>query len=170
MPRTLRISPHQILTILRSDAEVFEVESVYEPGGAAPPPHFHPYHDETFEITDGTLHAVVDGQARDIPAGGTLDVRRGQVHAFWNVSTAPARVHWISRPAMDTDRWFTGLAQLAERAQQSGAGIDKYAFAMHAAAHRDTFRLAPGGRTYVGALATPLLAFAGRLTGHRAPG
>ena len=42
MPRTLRISPHQTLTVLRSDADVFEVESVYEAGGAAPLPHFQP--------------------------------------------------------------------------------------------------------------------------------
>jgi hypothetical protein len=73
---------------------------------------------------------------------------------------------------MSSDEWFTGLAELAEladRAQASGAGIDKYAFAMHAAAHRDTFRLAPGGRKLVGALATPALALTGRITGHRAP-
>lgn len=170
MSRTLRISPHQTLTVLRSDPDVFEVESVYEPGGAPPPPHFHPSHDETFEITDGTLHLDIDGQARDIAAGGTVTVRRGQVHAFWNVSNAPTRVHWLSKPAMACDRWFTGLAELAHRAGSSGGEIDKFAFAMHASAHRDTFRLAPGGNKTVGALVTPALALTGRLTGRRAPG
>lgn len=170
MARTLRLSPHQTLTLLRSDPDVFEVESVYEPGGAAPPPHFHPAHDETFEIIEGTLHVVLDGRARDIAAGDTLDVRRGQVHAFWNVSDRPTRVHWLSRPAMACDRWFTGLAELADRAQVSGGEIDRLAFAMHAVAHRDTFRLAPGGRKLAGALATPALAVVGRLTGRRAPG
>lgn len=170
MARTLRLSQHQTMTVLRSDPEMFEVESVYEPGGAAPPPHFHPHHDERFEVTEGTLHVVLDGQAHDIPAGEALDVRRGQIHAFWNVSDAPARVHWVSKPAMQCDRWFTGLAELADRAQTSAGEIDKLAFGMHAAANRETFRLAPGGRKLVGVLATPVLAVAGRLIGRRAPG
>lgn len=71
---------------------------IYQPGGA-PPPHLHPAHDETFEIVEGTLHAVVGGRTLDLSAGQGLEVPRGVVHCMWNVTDALTRVHWISTPA-----------------------------------------------------------------------
>lgn len=141
--RQLRISPTQTLEVLRSDREVFEVETTYAPGGVEPPAHYHPHHDEHFEILAGTVHAVVDGSAIDLAAGEHLQVRRGQVHAFWNVAQEPARVRWTSRPATQVDSWFTGLAALVATAMQTGQDIAPDAFAAHLAAHRDTFRPAP---------------------------
>jgi quercetin dioxygenase-like cupin family protein len=138
--RTLRISPVQTLIVIRSDADVFEVEAVYDGHGSRPPAHLHPSHDEDFRVLYGTLRAHIDGTDLDLDPGDTLSVRRGQVHTFWNVADEPARVHWISAPAMRCDSWFSALADMTARLQ--GRAADPQELAALRAAHSDTYRLA----------------------------
>lgn len=115
---TYRLSPHQTLTVRRSDAEVLEVEAAWTGGGALPPAHFHPSQDEHFEVLEGTLRVLLDGAEREVGAGEVLDIPRGTVHAM-TASDGPARAIWQTRPALRTESFFAGM----DAAQQSGGSL-----------------------------------------------
>ena len=53
MAETLRLTPHETVTIRESSPELLEVEGSWGPGGRAPPVHYHPAQDEHFEVLDG---------------------------------------------------------------------------------------------------------------------
>lgn len=140
----LKLGPHDSLEIRAASVEALEVEAAYRPLGSPPPAHFHPSQDEHFEVLEGTMRARVEGEERELPAGAVLDVARGQVHQMWNPGEAPARVRWVTTPALRTEEWFRTLDSLfAEggaipqgREVDFGALLEEYA---------DVFRLATEG-------------------------
>jgi quercetin dioxygenase-like cupin family protein len=109
MPETLRLGQHDSLEILSSTPEAFEIEATYSPGGSPPPAHHHPSQDEHFEVLAGAMRARVDGEEIELPEGGELDISRGQVHQMWNPGGKPARVRWLTTPALRTEEWFRAL-------------------------------------------------------------
>ena len=64
MADTLKLTPHETLTIRRSEPDLLEVEAVYGPGGSPPPAHLHPSQHERFEVLAGQIRARVDGEDR----------------------------------------------------------------------------------------------------------
>jgi quercetin dioxygenase-like cupin family protein len=57
MADTLRLTPHETVTIRSSSPELLEVEGEWGREGKPPPPHYHPSQDEHFEVLEGTLTA-----------------------------------------------------------------------------------------------------------------
>lgn len=69
------------------------------PPNGGPPPHYHLNEDEWFVVQKGTFSFLVEGEWREVTAGGTVYVPRKAVHTFRNsseqtgillVSTSPA--------------------------------------------------------------------------------
>jgi mannose-6-phosphate isomerase-like protein (cupin superfamily) len=141
MSERLSLGPHDSLEITSSTEEAFEVEASYRPGGSPPPAHFHPAQDERFEILEGAMRVVVDGEERLLEEGTEIEIGRGQVHRMWNPGSEPARVRWVTTPAGRTEQWFRTLDGLfredgaiaAGREVDFGALLEEYS---------DVFRLA----------------------------
>ena len=112
MGTTLKLTPIQSVTVVRSEPELLEVETEYAPQGIAPPKHFHPEQDERFEVLEGSLRVNVDGDERDLAAGETIEIPRKAVHQMWNPGDEPARVRWQTMPAGRTEQFFSSLDQL----------------------------------------------------------
>ena len=166
MTDTLKLTPHETLTIVRSDPEVLEVEASYGAGGKPPPPHLHPSQDERFEVLAGTLSARVDGVERELVAGEVLEIPAGTPHQMWNGSSEGARVRWETRPGGRTEQWFRAVDAAIRDAGGDMPG--PLAFAPLIDQYRDTFRLAVGPDWAVGP-AMKALGAVGRLRGHKSP-
>jgi quercetin dioxygenase-like cupin family protein len=166
MTDTLKLTPHETLTIRRSTVEVLEVEASYGPGGKPPPPHLHPAQDEHFEVLAGTLNARVGGEDRVLVAGEVLDIPAGTPHQMWNGSNEGARVRWETRPGGRTEAWFRAVDAAIRDA--GGRMPGPLAFAPLIDEFRDTFRLAVGPDWAVGP-AMKALGAVGRWRGRKPP-
>lgn len=139
-----------------SGGQLYEQRVRYEPGSPFPPSHFHPAQDETFEVESGAMVFVVDGEEQVVEAGGTIEIPRGTVHKARNGSTTDAAVvRWETRPALRSREFFVTASRLSQNPLDG---------AMLASEYRDVFRL-----NGPAALAVPVLASLGRLTGRRLP-
>jgi mannose-6-phosphate isomerase-like protein (cupin superfamily) len=146
-----------LTTAADSDGEVYEQRVEYLAGSPFPPAHYHPAQDEHFEVESGAMVFVVDGEEKRVSAGESIDIPRGTSHKARNESSEEsAIVRWETRPALRSEEFFAATATLA-----SGP-VDG---AVLASEYRDVFRLS--GPV---AVAVPVLALLGRLTGRRLPG
>ena len=165
MADTLKLTPHETLTIQSAAPEALEVEAVYGAGGSPPPAHLHPAQDEHFEVLDGELRARVGGVEQTLRPGDKLDIPRGTKHQMWNASAAESRVRWRTSPAGRTEQWFRAVDRLIR--ENDGKTPGPLAFGALLTEYDDTFRLAVGPEPLVRPAVAALGAL-GRLRGHRA--
>ena len=59
-----------------------------------PPPHNHLGLDEVFLVTEGEMEFIINGLPRTLRAGEFVDLPRGTVHTFRNVSDS--KCSWIN--------------------------------------------------------------------------
>src|SRR4051794_12322199 len=95
------------LLIVRNDGDVLEMEARYAGRGDMPPSHLHPGQDEHFEVLEGAVRTVIDGEERRHVAGGQFDVPAGTAHQMGG--DGPAVVRWEVRPALRTEEFFRRL-------------------------------------------------------------
>jgi quercetin dioxygenase-like cupin family protein len=112
------------LRLVRITAELLEMEATYSGEGAMPPPHFHPSQDERFEVLEGAVTVVVDGESRRHEAGEAFDVPAGTVHQMGG--DGQARVRWEVRPALRTADLFEAL-YTGEAMKDPPAFLERYA-------------------------------------------
>jgi uncharacterized cupin superfamily protein len=67
------------------------VDSVLPPGGGFRVPHWHENLDEVFYVLEGEIEYLLGEQWRRAPAGTTVVIPAGAIHAFRNESGRPAR-------------------------------------------------------------------------------
>jgi quercetin dioxygenase-like cupin family protein len=103
------------LRLVRITEDVLEMEGSYSGEGQLPPEHFHPRQDERFEVLEGAVRAVIDGEERRYVAGDTFAVPACAPHQM--AGDGPARVRWEVRPALRTAEFF-------ERAYSDNPGED----------------------------------------------
>jgi mannose-6-phosphate isomerase-like protein (cupin superfamily) len=127
----IRLGEREVLRVLHEDPELLALEATYEPGGSAPPAHFHPAQDEHFEVLEGGVRCKTPDGERDLRAGETIDIPRETVHQFWNPGDEPARVRWEVRPALRTRSFFSAIAAAPELEDKIKVVV----------AHDDVFRL-----------------------------
>jgi quercetin dioxygenase-like cupin family protein len=164
--RTLKLTPHESLTVRDSTPEVLEVEAVYAPGGKPPPAHYHPAHDEHFEALEGAVQARVDGNARTLEPGDTLTIPAGAVHQMWNPGDGVARVLWRSTPRGRAQEWFEAIDELYRHGRVGRNGMPSpVAFAALLKRYDDVIRLSAGPEPLVKA-GLAVLAPIGRLRGY----
>jgi quercetin dioxygenase-like cupin family protein len=161
MPETLQLTSSESITVRDHSPSELLVEAEYGPGGSPPPAHFHPAHAERFEVLEGELRTVVDGQERTLKTGDVLDVPVGAVHAMWNPGAEVARVSWASRPAGRTLEWFRAI-DAARRAQPEKEMPSLPVLATLLTRYDDVIRLSQQPRFVVGA-ALSALSLVGRL-------
>jgi quercetin dioxygenase-like cupin family protein len=61
------------------------------PPGGGPPPHYHTMEDEWFHVLEGRAAFFKDGQWTEVPAGTSVFMPKGTVHAFKNVGSTPLK-------------------------------------------------------------------------------
>ena len=163
MPETYHLTPHESVTVTSHSPDLLEVEGSWSANGSAPPPHFHPDQDERFEVLEGQLTAVVDGEQRALGPGDTLDVPRGAVHKMWNSSDGPTRAVWQTRPAGRTLDWWKAIDDLGRRHPPGRAGVPSPTrLAALLNEYDDVMRLATGPKPLVDAVLNGLAAIGRR--------
>jgi uncharacterized cupin superfamily protein len=73
------------------------IESELPPGGGFGIPHWHEDLYEVFYVLEGEIEYLLGAQWRRAPAGTTVFIPAGAVHAFRNASGRPAR-HLVGGP------------------------------------------------------------------------
>jgi quercetin dioxygenase-like cupin family protein len=100
---TLRL----IQTGAETDGELLEMEATYTGEAPMPPGHLHPQQAEHFEVLEGSIRAIVDGEERVYAQGDAFDVPAGTPHQMG--AEAPTRMRWEVRPALRTAEFFERL-------------------------------------------------------------
>src|SRR4051812_41291635 len=95
------------ITFVEASPERVVVEIAYDGNGVKPPTHLHPGQEERFEVIDGEINVLLDGERRTLRKGDTLLVPAGTPHQMW--ADAPARQRWETRPPLKTERFFETL-------------------------------------------------------------
>lgn len=90
-----------------TDGELLEMEATYGPANVLPPEHLHPSQDERFQVLEGAIRAIVDGEDRRYETGDHFTVPAGTRHQM--TGDGPARIRWEVRPAMRTAEFFERL-------------------------------------------------------------
>ena len=103
------------LKLLEITDELLVMEAGYSGESGMPPMHFHPNQDESFEVLEGAVRVVLDGEERRHETGDRFDVPAGTPHQM--TGDGPARVRWEVRPALRTAEFF-------ERMYSGNAGED----------------------------------------------
>ncbi|MEA2307985.1 MAG: hypothetical protein QOI65_271 [Thermoleophilaceae bacterium] len=96
-----------VTTGVETGGDLLEMEAHYAGHGDLPPEHFHPSQVERFEVLEGAVRLVIDGEERRHDAGATFEVPAGTRHQM--AGDGPARVRWETRPALRTAEFFERL-------------------------------------------------------------
>lgn len=96
-----------------SDGRCLQIESTIPPGGG-PPLHRHSREDELFFVLEGNVKFHVNGQDSVAGPGASVLAPRGSVHAFRNMSAAPARMLITCLPG-GLEQAFRAVDRLASR-------------------------------------------------------
>ncbi len=114
-----------IQTAAETDGALLEMEGSYGGGGEMPPEHLHPSQEERFEVLEGAVRTVIDGEARRYAAGETFEIPAGTPHQM--TGDGPARVNWQVRPAMRTAEFFERLyAAIDAGGEEVPAVLDEF--------------------------------------------
>jgi mannose-6-phosphate isomerase-like protein (cupin superfamily) len=92
------------------------------PPGGGPPPHYHSTDDETFYVLEGRVAFLVDGNWREIAAGGSAFMPRGVVHTFKNVGDERSRLFIMTMPS-GFEKFFARCAE--EFAKRGGPDMSR---------------------------------------------
>ena len=93
-----------VLRLVSIEPKLLVMEATYGGTGQFPPRHFHPGQEEHFEVLEGTVRTIVDGEERSYEAGERFDIPAGTVHQM--AADPPARLRWEVRPALRTAEFF----------------------------------------------------------------
>ena len=88
-------------------------------GGAAP--HFHRTMSESFFVVSGRVELYDGKQWVDAGPGDFVYVPEGGLHGFRNQSDEPASMLILFAPGAPRERYFEGLAELAQMAERPSA-------------------------------------------------
>ena len=91
-----------------------EMEWHLPPGCVPPPPHVHPSQVEEYEVLDGQLDVIVDGERTTLRMGEKASVPRGVLHTFANSSGSVVRVRNFHRPAVRFEEFIAAVESTLE--------------------------------------------------------
>lgn len=81
------------------------------PGGYTLPAHSHDW-DETMYVIDGTLTFVIDAVTSEVSAGSAVFIRKGQIHAYENLTGDDSSMLIVSTPGLNHESYFSGVADI----------------------------------------------------------
>jgi quercetin dioxygenase-like cupin family protein len=105
----VKVGPHnggRLIGILESEL----------PPGVVFPPHLHDEYEEVFYVLAGEIEYLIEDNWESAPAGTTVFVPPGCVHAWRNTTQEPARQLAITSPA-------EGMTMIEEAARASRAEL-----------------------------------------------
>jgi mannose-6-phosphate isomerase-like protein (cupin superfamily) len=108
-----------IATAASTDGAYFEFDAVGAGRGVVAQPHVHERQTERFEVIEGSLRLDMGGVAHHLGSGDTMTVPSGTRHRQRN--DGPSRVRIRHEPALESEAFFTRLAELS----RSG-GYDRF--------------------------------------------
>jgi uncharacterized cupin superfamily protein len=91
------------------------MEAFYSGEGQLPREHLHPIQDERFEVLEGAVRVVIEGEPRRYVAGEAFDIPARTPHQM--AGHGVARVRWEVSPSLRTAEFF-------ERAYSDDPGDD----------------------------------------------
>ena len=106
-------------TAASSNGQLLEMEAIYPANSEVPPEHYHPYQEERFQVIEGKIRAIVDGQENLYQPGQEFTIPPGTPHAMHNVSKEEGRVNWQTRPAMKTEFFHEIIRSLYQDGENS---------------------------------------------------
>ncbi len=122
--------PGELIAVRVRGEEVGGAYAILEgllPPLSGPPLHIHENEDEIFEILEGTLRFVCEGEIFDAPAGSSVIIPKGARHTWKNISSSPVRALGILSPAGAEGMFeaFAGspIEKLEEIASQYGCRL-----------------------------------------------
>ena len=105
-----------------SRGELLVMEATYTGEAGMPPEHLHPKQAERFEVLEGTMRAIVDGEERVYGVGESFEVPAGTPHQM--AAEGPTRMRWEVRPALRTAEFFERLyGEGPDSASEMGDGF-----------------------------------------------
>ena len=165
MPRTLKLTPTESVTVVSSTPEALEVEVSYGHASKPPPPHLHPAQDERFEVIFGLLRVKAGDRDVALGPGETIEIPRGTRHQLWSAN-GETRARWQTSPGGRTLEWFEAIDGLHRLRRVGRNGMPgPLAFATLLTKYDDVFRLAVGPDRLVRGALAPLAAI-GRTRGY----
>ena len=135
--------------------EYVEMEWSLPATAFAPPPHRHPTQVESYEVLEGALEVMVDGEWRRLDAGDTASVPVAANHTFRLVGE-PVRVRNFHRPGGRFDEFIERQHGFVTSSRYRGLKRPSTALAMSVAWHEHRDLLVPTNpvmRAAVGVLA-----------------
>jgi uncharacterized cupin superfamily protein len=124
--RKLQVGPNELRVKAAREAGhslVGVFESAMPPGGGFPLAHLHEDYEEVFYVLEGEIEYRLGEVWTVAPAGTTICVPRGVVHAFRNASQALARHLVVHAPVEALD----AIEEVAQAGRDQWGGI----FAKH---------------------------------------
>jgi len=97
-----------------ADGEFVEMIFTLPPGSIAPPPHTHPGLVESYEVIDGELDVMVDGDWRTLGPGESASVPADTNHTFKNRSEAVVRTRNVHRPPARFEDYIQHISRLLD--------------------------------------------------------
>ena len=96
-----------VRTGAETDGELLEMEASYSGEAGMPPQHLHPKQAERFEVLEGSMRAIVDGEERVYDVGASFEVPVGTPHQM--AAEGRTRMRWQVMPALRTAEFFERL-------------------------------------------------------------
>jgi quercetin dioxygenase-like cupin family protein len=109
MPETIRVGGLELRFLhdkSTTNGALDMFEMTVQPDARMPVPHYHRDWEETVYGLAGVLTMTVNGEAVDVPAGGSVFIPRGVVHGFVNRGTEPARCLCVLTPGVLGPAYF----------------------------------------------------------------
>ena len=98
-----------------AEGEYVEFEFDFPQDVFAPPPHIHPTQSETYEVLEGELEVMIDGDWQTLREGDSATVPPGVNHTFRNPK-GPMRARNFHRPALGFEPFIEEMHRtLSER-------------------------------------------------------
>lgn len=131
------------LLILKSAAdtggEMLVMEGAYAPNqkwenGVE---HLHPNQEERFKVLEGMISVRISGEEKTYVAGERFQIPPPVAHLMRNLSSAPVRLYWETRPALKAEEFFETIFGLADAEKL----YHPLQFAVVVMAFRDVFQI-----------------------------
>jgi len=78
--------------------EYVEMEFTLPPKAVSPPPHIHAELSEEYEVIEGALDVMIDGEWQTLTPGQSAAIAPGTLHTFKNRTSGTVRVRNVHRP------------------------------------------------------------------------
>lgn len=121
------------IRFVRVNPEELEMEASYSGEAGMPPEHLHPRQAERFEVLEGRMRTIIDGEERLYEQGESFEVPAGTPHQM--AAEGPTRTRWEVKPSLRTAEFF-------ERLYGSGPGSAREMGEGFFAEFNEEFRLA----------------------------